>query len=139
MKNDFPVAGQVFDYHYLWRWQDTLGETEGRKKRPSCLALVTVNTSGQHVLFILPITSKEPNRGRIGLAIPETEAHRGQLDTHIPLWVILDEMNVDILEASYVLEDRTPRGQFSSAFTDLVLRQVQSMRKNGKLTISNRS
>ena len=29
MADDFPKAGQVFGYHYLWKWQATRGETEG--------------------------------------------------------------------------------------------------------------
>ena len=61
MADDFPKAGQVFGYHYLWKWQAARGETEGRKKRPSCVALVVVNERGKHVLFIAAITSKEPD------------------------------------------------------------------------------
>lgn len=139
MTSDFPSAGQVFDYHYLWKWQDEKGETEGRKKRPSCMVVVMVNTEGQHVLFISPITSKQPASDRLAIAIPETEAHRARLDTSIPLWVIVDELNVDVLEASYTLEDRTPRGQFGPAFTDTILRGVKSVRKTGILSLSKRT
>lgn len=139
MASEFPKAGHVFDYHYLWKWQNNLGETEGRKSRPSCMALVTQNTAGQHVLFIVPITSKEPEGNRVAIRVPETEAHRAKLDTHIPLWVMVDEMNVDILEASYTLENRTPRGQFGPAFTDSILRAVQSVRKTGRLNVSTRT
>ncbi|WP_300073935.1 hypothetical protein [uncultured Ruegeria sp.] len=139
MANDFPTVGQVFDYHYLWKWQADAGETEGRKKRPSCMALVMMNAEGQHVLFIAPITSKKPDAGRYAIPIPETEAHRAMLDTDVPLWVIVDELNADVLEASYTLEDRSPRGQFSSAFTDTILQAIQSVRKTGKLSISSRT
>lgn len=139
MTAEFPTSGQVFDYHYLWKWQADRGETEGRKKRPSCMALVVVNGEGQHVLFILPITSKAPGKDRLALAIPETEAHRAKLDTGLPLWIMVDELNVDVLETSYTLESRTVRGQFGPAFTDAVLRAVQSVRKTGKLDISNRT
>ena len=139
MTNDFPEAGQVFDYHYLWKWRDEMGETESRKKRPCCMALVTVNAEGQHILFVAPITSKRPEGGRFAIAIPETEAHRAKLDSHIPLWVIVDELNADVLEASYTLEDRSPRGQFGPAFTDTVLRGIQSVRKTGKLSIAERT
>jgi hypothetical protein len=103
------------------------------------MALVMVNAEGQHVLFIAPITSKQPDRERFAIAIPETEAHRAQLDSHIPLWVIVDELNADVFEASYTLEDRSPRGQFSPAFTDTVLRGIQAVRKTGKLSISKRT
>ena len=35
-------------------------------------------------------------------------------------WVMLDEINTDILERSYVWEDRTPIGTFSSVFTSRI-------------------
>lgn len=139
MTADFPSAGQVFDYHYLWKWQADRGETEGRKKRPSCVVIVVANGAGQHVMFIAPITSKAPDKGRIALEIPETEARRANLDTHISLWVILDELNADILEASYTLEDRSARGSFSPAFTDAILRGVQRLRSAGRLGLSKRT
>ena len=136
---DLPVAGQVFDYHYLWKWQAERGETEGRKKRPSCVVVVVVNNEGQHVLFLAPITSKAPGSGRSALEIPETEARRANLDTGVSLWVVLDELNVDILEASYTLEGRLPRGSFGPAFTDVIIRGVQRVRAAGKLNLSERS
>lgn len=139
MAGDFPAAGQVFDYHYLWKWQADRGETEGRKKRPSCVVVVVTNAAGQHVIFIAPITSKAPDRDRIALEVPETEARRAKLDTHLSLWVILDELNVDVLETSFVLENRAPRGSFSPAFTDALLRAVQRLRADNKLGLSKRT
>ena len=139
MTADFPTAGQVFDYHYLWKWQADRGEIEGRKKRPSCVVVVVANSAGHHVMFIAPITSKAPDQGRVALEIPETEARRARLDTHLKLWVVLDELNADILEASYTLEDRSPRGSFSAAFTDAILREVQRLRAAGSLKLSNRT
>ncbi len=97
-----------------------------------------MNKDGHHVLFIAPITSKAPAKGRAFLVIPETEAHRAQLDTSVPLWVMLDELNADMLETSYVIEDRSPRGAFSPAFTDSILRGVQQVRAAGCLGLSNR-
>ncbi len=139
MTNDFPQPGQVFDYHFLWRWQKDRGETEGRKRRPCCVSLVVVNREGQHVLFIAPITRKSPEKGRVGVPIPETEARRAKLDIEIPLWVMVDEMNADILEASYVLEDRVPRGRFSATFTDMIIRRAQDVRKAGQFNIASRT
>lgn len=139
MVAEFPAAGQVFEYSYLWKWQARSGETEGRKVRPCCVAIVTVNAAGQHVLFIAPITSKSPSGDRAALAIPETEARRARLDPGLPLWVMIDELNADILEASYTLEDRTPRGAFSAAFTDAIVRSVQQVRRSGNLRLSGRT
>ena len=139
MTAEFPAAGQVFEYHYLWKWQSDRGETEGRKKRPSCVVIVVVNEAGHHVMFIAPITSKTPDQGRTALEIPETEGRRAQLDSHLSLWVILDELNADVLEASYTIEDRLPRGSFSPAFTDAILRGVQQLRAAGRLKLSKRT
>jgi hypothetical protein len=136
---DFPAAGQVFDYHYLWKWQADGGETEGRKKRPSCVVIVVTNDAGHHVMFIAPITSKTPEQGRAALEIPETEARRARLDGNLSLWIILDELNADVLESSYTIEDRSPRGSFSPAFTDAILRDVQQLRAAGKLKLSKRT
>lgn len=139
MNADFPAAGQVFDYHYLWKWQADRGEMEGRKKRPSCVVIVVASEAGHHVMFIAPITSKSPDQGRIGMEIPETEARRARLDSNLSLWVILDELNADVLEASYTIEDRSPRGSFSPAFTDAILRGVQQLRATGRLKLSKRT
>jgi len=136
---DFPAAGQVFDYHFLWKWQADRGETEGRKKRPSCVAIVVVNEAGEHIMFIAPITSQPPSQDRSTLRIPETEVRRAKLDASVPLWVMVDELNADILEASYTLEERTPRGAFSTAFTDSIVRGVQEVRAVGRLKLSKRT
>lgn len=139
MAAEFPSPGQVFDYHYLWKWQADRGETEGRKKRPSCVVIVVTNAAGQHVMFIAPITSKTPDKGRKALQIPETEARRANLDSDVPLWVVLDELNADVLETSYTLEERSARGSFSPAFTDTILRGVQRLRTAGQLNLSSRT
>lgn len=137
--SDFPQAGQVFDYHYLWEREARNGEEEGRKKRPSCMTIVAMNTKGQHILFIAAITTKSPSSDTIAIEIPETEAYRAKLSTDVPLWVVVSELNVDILEQSYVLEDRSVRGQFGPSFTKTVARAIQEIRKAGKLKISSRS
>ena len=139
MTADFPAAGQVIDYHHLWKWRLDHGETEGRKKRLSCVVIVVTNDAGHHVMFIAPITSKSPEQGRAALEITETEARRARLDGNLSLWIILDELNADVLEASYTIEDRSPRGSFSPAFTDAILHGVQQLRATGKLKLSKRT
>jgi hypothetical protein len=125
--------------NYLWKWQADRGETAGRKKGPSCVVLVVKYHAGNHLLFIAPITSKEPIAGRQAIEIPETEARRAQLDRNIRLWVMVDELNADVLERSYTLEGREPRGQFSQAFTDKLIRSVQAVRAAGILRLSKRT
>ena len=135
---EFPAPGDVFDDHYLWKWQAQAGETEGRKSRPSCVAIVVQNAGGETVMFIAPISSQSPTAGRLALRVPETEAHRANIDTTAPLWVMVDELNVDILEKSYTLESRDPRGEFSPAFTIKIVRAVQAVRKTGRLDLTDR-
>ena len=67
----------------------------------------------------------------------ETEVHCARLNTHIPLWIMIDEPNVDILESSYTLEARTPRGQFSYAFTETVVRKLFQSIKTGTHQAAN--
>ena len=61
------------------------------------------------------------------------------LDTGVSLWVVLDELNVDIPKASCTLQDRSPRGCFGPAFADAIMRGVQRVRAPGKLNLSERS
>tara|TARA_R110000737_G_scaffold347523_1_gene379223 strand:+ start:1120 stop:1416 length:297 start_codon:yes stop_codon:yes gene_type:complete len=98
-----------------------------------------VNERGKHVLFIAAITSKEPDSHQVGISIPETEARRARLDITVPLWVIVNELNADVLEASYTLAERSPRGAFSPAFTDRIVRGVQAVRQTGSLRLTQRT
>lgn len=138
MTADFPEVGQVFDYHYLWKWQNDQGETEGRKKRPSCVTVVTTSADGTRIVFIAPITSKPPEHGRIALEVPAMEARRAGLESGMSLWVMVDELNVDFPDLSFVIEDRTPRGSFSPAFMSKIVAAIHEIRRGGKLAISNR-
>ncbi|MEP3297871.1 MAG: hypothetical protein ABJO27_15600 [Pseudoruegeria sp.] len=103
------------------------------------MAIVIENAKDRHVLFIAAITTKSPIGNTIAIEIPETEAHRAKLTTDVPLWVVVSELNSDILEQSYVLEDRTVRGQFGASFTKSVGRKIQECREAGKLNISART
>ena len=107
-----PVSGDVFTYPFLWKRQQIQGETEGRKPRPVCMAVTTVNTEGNTLLFIVPITTLPPSDGRIAVEVPVIEAKRAGLDTGNPCWVMLDEYNSDVFERSYFFEDRTPLRAF---------------------------
>ena len=51
-------------------------------------------------MFIAPITGKSPEKGRIVLEIPETEARRAGLDAVVPLWVMVDELNAATYSAA---------------------------------------
>ena len=135
--SDRPQTGDVFNYAYLWHWQDQQGETSGRKKRPCCMAYVVKEKPNRTLMFILPITTQPPTEKQTAVAIPNIEAKRANLDV-TPSWVMVDELNVDLYETSYALEDRQRRGAFSSAFVDHVLRAVAEIRKAQKLKTATR-
>jgi hypothetical protein len=113
----------VFRYPFLWKREQAAGETEGRKKRPVCVAVTVADRQGNTVVFILPITTQPPLPGRQAMEVSQIESQRAGLESHIRKWVMLDEINTDIVERSYVWDDRVPLGAFSPAF----LRQMRSM------------
>lgn len=55
-----PSVGEVFRYPFLWKREELSGETEGRKKRPACIAVTIAKHDGEPVVFILPITTQPP-------------------------------------------------------------------------------
>ena len=133
-----PTAGEVFHYSYLWRREHVAGETEGRKKRPVCVAVTTKNADGETILFIVPITTQPPISGRQVLSVPILEAKRAGLDTAKPCWVMLDELNFDVFEKSYVFEDRTPLGAFGKSFTAQIQKTLLAAVRAGAAVSVNR-
>ena len=133
-----PYVGEVFIYPFLWKRQQNQGETEGRKPRPVCMAVTSTTADGNTVLFIVPITTLPPRDGRIAVEVPMTEAKRAGLDTAKRCWVILDEYNSDVFERSYVFEDRTPLGAFSSKFITELQRVLLTALQGGKVSTVNR-
>lgn len=73
-------------------------------------------TNGEDVLVLFPITSRPPSPERFAVEIPEMEKRRAGLDRTLPLWIILDEYNQDIVGQSFYLEPEPPLGRFSRAF-----------------------
>ncbi|WP_050521739.1 hypothetical protein [Pseudorhodobacter wandonensis] len=53
-------------------------------------------------------------------------------------WVMLDEINTDILERSYVWEDRTPIGTFSSVFTSKIQSSLIALARSGGASVVDR-
>jgi hypothetical protein len=117
-----PRIGDVWRYHYLWSRQREAGESEGRKSRPVSVVAIAIGSAGETNLFLLPITSQPPSADRIAIEIPEIERRRAGLDD-MPLWIILDEYNHDILESSYHFEPNARIGSFGPAYHQMILRQ----------------
>jgi hypothetical protein len=135
---DFPKTGDVFQYPYLWAWQDQRGETEGRKDRPCCTALVIPLSNGQHRIYILAITTKQPTDAQNCMAIPRIEVQRAKLSSDKKQWVILDEWNREILETSFYISEIEAEGQFSKKFTDQLLGKLQDLLQNKQITTVER-
>ena len=129
--------GEVFAYPFLWAHQQEAGETGGRKARPACLAVTAKTAIGETVLFILPI-STQPHPGRAVLRVPEIEAKRAGLDSRRTSFVVLDEINVDILERSWVFEDRSPMGAFSPSFAGKLRAALLEVTKGGSAAFVRR-
>lgn len=126
-------SGDILDFPYLWAWQARRGETEGRKDRPCCLALISPMADGRHRIFLLPITTTPPGADDDSMPVPPIEARRAGLDAQLRQWVILSEWNVDLLETSYYLDHHEPRGRFSRAFLHKVLTHLRLLLQAGEL------
>ncbi|MFG6554668.1 MULTISPECIES: hypothetical protein [Roseobacteraceae] len=72
------------------------------------------------------------------IEVPKIESQRVGLEIHVRKWVMLDEINTDILERSYVWEDRTPIGTFSSAFTSRIQSSLIALAKSGGASVVDR-
>ena len=123
-----PVAGDIWRYDYLWRRQHASGETKGRKPRAVSLVAAVKGANGRTHLFLLPITSQPPASIRPAVEIPEIERRRAGLDD-LPLWVMLDEYNYDVLELSYYFDGDARIGRFSAAFHAKTLRAFRDIAK----------
>jgi hypothetical protein len=72
--------------------------------------------SGADILVLFPITSKEPEPGKLAAEIPNREKERAGLDTKLRLWIVLDEYNTDVLGKSYYLKPSSKIGRISLSF-----------------------
>lgn len=128
MSYDEINTAAVIRYPYLWARQAADGETEGRKDRPVAVGVRIVRPDGDLVLFF-PITSQKPDPARVAAEIPVIEKRRAGLEPDLPLWIILDEFNTDIVGRSYYLEPEPPIGRLSKAFFLPLLRDFIARRK----------
>jgi len=128
------TSGTVFAYPYLWAHQAARGETEGRKERPVVVGIRLRPEYGQDRVLLLPITSKEPEAGRLFVEIPEVEKRRAGLAAGMRLWIILDDVNTDRPGRSYYITNARPMGRFSRAWFVPVMRQFVKGRHAARMT-----
>lgn len=91
------------------------------------------------MVFILPITTQPPLPTRHAIEVPEIESQRVGLETHIRKWIMLDEVNTDIVERSYIWDDRKPLGSFSAAFTAKIRATLLTLAKTGAAKLVDRT
>lgn len=136
---DAPKAGNVLRYPYLWARQAEHGETEGRKTRPCAVILSLKAGSGQTELRLCAVTTQPPHSGTHAVEVPEIEKRRAGLDSDVPLWVIVDEHNLDVFEQSFYIEPRSHIGAFSTSFTkELQKEMVLVLRQRNSKAVSRR-
>ncbi len=136
MADGRPRLGEVFRYDYLWRREFERGEDSGRKARPVCVTIMLSDRDGVTRVLLFPITSQPPGPARVALSVPETEARRTGLRT--PAWIIIDDCNIDLWEASFHFADRRPVGRFSYAYFDRIRAAALQHLRGGALKPSPR-
>lgn len=133
---DAPRAGHVLRYQYLWARQAGQGETEGRKQRPCAVILAFKVNKGQTELRLCAVTTQPPSKSTHAVEVPEIEKRRAGLDGILPLWVIVDEHNVDVFENSFYIEPQSQIGAFSSAFTkELQAEMIVALRQRNSKAV----
>jgi hypothetical protein len=115
-----PSVGDVWRYPFLWSREAARGETEGRKRRPVALILLTRTAAGELEVLMAPITSQQTASNAFAREVPDIEKRRAGLDAHLRLWVVADEANTDLPQRSFYFEPDARLGAFSLQFTKAV-------------------
>jgi hypothetical protein len=121
MAFDEVQTGCVIEYQYLWRREALAGQIEGLKRRPTAVAF-RMECKQSDIVYLMPITTKEPDANTLAIEVPQIEKKRSGLDLDFRQWIILSEMNADLIPGSFVLEPNAKIGMFSKAFFQSVLR-----------------
>jgi hypothetical protein len=127
-------SGVVILYPYLWSQEAKRGETEGRKHRPSVVAIRVARINRSDLLILFPITTKAPKTECFAVEIPELEKRRAGLDIILRQWLILDECNEETIPGSYYLEPDARIGAFSKPFLLPLIREFIARRESVKVT-----
>jgi hypothetical protein len=129
------TRGGIYNFSYLWAWQEEKGEESGRKVRPACL-LVKAPVPSQ-ALYLFPITTTEPDSARLMLPIPHQEIAGAGLGRKC--WIILDECNQTSADSAFDFESLLPIGSFSTVFLKRIALAIQQGAQNQRITTVKRS
>lgn len=142
MAGERPETGLVISYRFLWPHEHAAGGTEGRKACPACVVVPLTAKGDQVVLF--PLTTRQPDAGRLALPVPETERRRLRLRGAGPSWILLDQGNTDVLPGSFHVEPISyappvhAYGRFSEAFMRQVLQLLAGAIRERRLRLVRR-
>lgn len=121
-----PNVGDVWFYPFLWSQEAARGETEGRKNRPTVVALRRRQAEGHLEILLVPITTKEPAGTTHSVEVPELEKKRAGLDTAIRHRVIVEQLNFDQPDRSYYFEPSGRMGAFGLGFTKILQQALRN-------------
>lgn len=110
----FPdlTRGSVIRYSFLWSREAGRGETEGRKSRESVI-VSRFQFDDKDQIVLIPITASGPTQDQIAYELPETEVRRLSRGGKTRLWIILSEVNFDIVGESFHIEPDCRVGELS--------------------------
>ena len=127
MAIEFPHAGQVINYSYLWRSEANEGREEGRKNRPCAVVLA----QGEGRVILAPITHSPPQEGTTAIEIPQHIKQQLGLDTEIS-WVVTSEVNVfswpgyDLVPINRSNPSKVVFGTLPANLTKLILQRIKA-------------
>jgi len=115
-------VGALYSYSFLWSHEKSAGEISGRMDRPCCLLVRSEEIP--EVLFLFPVTSREPRDNPFADRVPAAECKRANLRE--PARVILDETNIALASSPFDFISLAPVGEFSRAYRQRLIGIAQS-------------
>jgi hypothetical protein len=126
--------GVVLRYPFLWSHERGRGEEAGRKPGRSNVLVKRFAFGGEEWVAILPITSKPPRPGAPAYALGDLDIRRAGLPGPAPLWIVLDEANLEPLGRSFNLEPGSVVGRLPPATYRAVLDRFRAGWEHAKKT-----
>jgi hypothetical protein len=137
-----PAPGLVIGYPYLWHDEHLFGAEEGRKDRPCAIVLAATDDEGDMVVYVVPITHRQPQDVR-AVAMPASVKRRLGLDD-APFWIVTSELNrfvwpgYDLRPIARDRPDTFAWGFLPTEIFDAVKRGVAANRTAGRLKSARR-
>lgn len=138
-----PAPGLVIRYAYLWRYEHNRGRDEGRKDRPCVVVLASRVEGKEIVVFVAPVTSRQPSDPKHTVLLPaKVKRHLGLDDRSS--WIVADELNRFVWPGPDLQRIRAGKRQEfeygflpKETFAELA-KKVLEMRCTGALRVTSR-